>query len=251
MKTRRSLKMSKRVSGFTLVEVVISLALGGLILSSVMSLFVGFFQTWNAEKTPYEKFIDHIDNCVRFLKNQLNSAVAIVDNNQVKMSRYHCVKIANKAMRMPSNWCLGRLTSQGLPFVRSNNALAWQVLTISEKGLGIMFESPEIVNKRMAEGVENTGKTKMEYFLLSPYVKDMLYGHYDFDKGNWELTASLEDYGKKFSGKDFLQRPEGIQLVFKKEDWEEKRFILLNNDIKETSEQPLTKKQKNDGKKQR
>ena len=231
MKTRRSLKMSKRASGFTLVEVVIYLALGGLILSSVMSLFVGFFQTWNAEKTPYEKFIDHIDNCARFLKNQLNGAVPIIDNNQVKMSRYHCVKIANKAMRMPSNWCLGRLTSQ--------------VLTISEKGLGIVFEAPEIINKRMAEGVENTGKTKMEIFLLSPYVKDMLYGHYDFDKGNWELTASLEDYSKKFSGKDFLQRPDGIQLVFKKEDWEEKRFILLNNDIKETSEKPQVEKQKN------
>ena len=244
--------MNKRTSGFTLVEVVISLALGGLILSSVMSLFVGFFQTWNAEKTPYEKFIDHIDNTVRFLQNQLNSTLPIVDKNQIQPNRYHCVKIANKGIRMPNNWCLGLLTSQPLPFFHKNNeVLMWQVLIVSDKGLGIMLEYPEIVNKRMAEGVENTGKTKLEYFLLSPYVKDLRYGHYDFDKGNWEFTASLEDYCKKFSKKDFSQRPEGLQLVFKKEDWEEKRFIALNNDIKDVSEKPLMKKQNNDGNKQK
>lgn len=247
MKTKRNAMINKRTSGFTLVEVVISLALGGLILSSVMSLFVGFFQTWNAEKTPYEKFIDHIDNSVRFLQNQLNSTLPVVNRNQVQPRRYHCVKIVNKGMRMPSNWCLGILTSQSLPFSRKNNeVLMWQVLTFSDKGLGIMVEYPEIVNKRMAEGVENTGKTKMEFFLLSPYVKDMRYGHYDFDKENWEFTVSLEDYCKKFSGEGFSQRPECIQLVFKKEDWEEKRCIFLNKDI-----MVYQKKQKNGGKKQK
>lgn len=244
--------MNKRKSGFTLVEVVISLALGGLILSSVMSLFVGFFQTWNAEKTPYEKFIDHINNTVRFLQNQLNSTVPIVDKNQIQPSRYHCVKIVNKGLRMPSNWCLGILTARTLPFFHKNNeGVMWQTLIVSDKGLSMMLEYPEIINKRMAEGVENTGKTKMEHFLLSPYVKDMLYGHYDFDKGNWEFTASLEDYCKRFSGKDFSQRPEGLQLVFKKEDWEEKRFIVLNNAIKDVSEKPLKQKTKNDDKQQK
>ena len=138
----------------------------------------------------------------------------------------------NKGMRTPSDWCLGILTTKSLPFFHElNEGLSWQALVFSDRGLGFVLEYPEVVSKRMAEGVENTGKTNVEFFLLSPYVTNMRYGYYNEAKGNWEFTISLETYCRKFSGKNFSQRPDGIQLMFKKGDWEVERFIALNNNF--------------------
>ena len=56
------LNCNRKNRGFTLIEVVISLALSGLILTAMMSLFVGFVHAWQTQKTPYENFINHLPN---------------------------------------------------------------------------------------------------------------------------------------------------------------------------------------------
>ena len=124
----------------------------------------------------------------------------------------------------------------------------WQALVFSDKGLGFIFEHLEVVDKRMADGVEATGKTVVEFFQLSPYVTEMTYGYFDPEKGNWDFIASLEEYCTRYGKNNFKQRPDGIRLVFKKEDWEVERFIALNNNyfIEMNNSSKKTKKKENE-----
>ena len=56
--------------GFTLVEVVVALGIGSVVLVSAMSMLVFFMQAWRTEPTPYERFCDHVQQCMRFLQQE-------------------------------------------------------------------------------------------------------------------------------------------------------------------------------------
>ncbi len=227
------LNCNRKNRGFTLIEVVISLALSGLILTAMMSLFVGFVHAWQTQKTPYENFINHVDNCVRFLSGELNESVLIRTGKSLTTKCYKAVKLVQGEYVDKNNvWVLGGFVSNALPFSHETNTLAWRVLMLSPAGLCLRWEMPEVSKKRMSDGTEVTGNTTIKFFILSPYVTQLEYAHYDREKGRWEFVTSLEDYCNKFNRDMKDGRPDGVRLKFSHNDWEEERFILLNNDPK-------------------
>jgi prepilin-type N-terminal cleavage/methylation domain-containing protein len=252
--------MRKSQQGFTLVEVVISLALGGLIISAIMSLFVSFVQVWQVKKTPYESFIEHVDNCTRFLYNRLN-AIEVIPNKTASNTNngsFHCSKLSANNAVLNGPWVLSMTAYKEFPFfypslTEQASIVHEMALVLTSSGLCFIFEAPEIVKQHLAEGVEYTDKTVKKYFILSPYVTSLEYAHFDIDKGQWTFTNSLEQYCKLFATKDFCQRPDGLRLKFKQESFEAERFIFINNlfleSVKEKTKQPQKRKEKNDRKK--
>lgn len=231
---------SRKYLGFTLMEVVISLALGGVILTAVMSLFVGFMQAWESKETPYESFVAHVDQCTRFLRQQINTITPIVDDNEVRPEYYKIVKLISSDGLTPE-CALAVLQMGNLPFTHDDlSHIFLRILTLKPDGLFLTSEWSELVAKRMADGVENTGKTKSQRLLLSPYVTKIEFVHWNLDKGQWEFELSLYQYWSKFCQKTGCERPDGLRLTFKKKDWEETRFLKCNNDYMPAPKTPAS-----------
>ena len=233
--------MNRKKSGFSLVEVVISLALGGMILTAVMSLFSSFVQVWSVKKTPYQLFVDHVDNCVRFLQARLNNVIPIVANKKVEKQYAHCVKISTRDKLQGEAWSLGLWEREALPFLRENYDISVCVLARMGENLCLVIEHPQKVERRMGEGIEVSQEVVRQYIVLSPFVTRIEYGHRDPVRGQWQFIQSFEAYCKQFGDKNFQQRPEGLFLTFKKDEFEEKRFIAFNHIMGPT--QPISQKE--------
>ncbi|MGX8717284.1 MAG: hypothetical protein ACSW8C_04855, partial [bacterium] len=231
--------------------------LGGLILTAIMSLFVSFVQVWQVKKTPYESFIEHVDNCTRFLYNRLN---AFENIPQVKSSTssstkdssleyFHCTKLVSNQAILNGPWVLGMFSHKKLPFLYpstqdASSAVYEVALALTANGLCLIMEAPEIVKQHLSEGVEHTDKTVQKYLILSPYVISLEYAHFDPEKGSWEFTKSLEQYCKQFAEKGFCQRPNGLRLKFKHDEFEAERFIFIRNDFCEKKAEKDSEKDK-------
>lgn len=233
--------MRKKGSGFTLIEVVVALFLGGLILTSIMSLLVGFLYAWENKKTPYELFVQHVDACMRFLDKELNTFVPIYQGKSVEYEAYQPVKLSFKNKSEQNIFAFGGLKQTPLFFVEDNACIAWRILFLSPEGLCLAIETPETVAKRLQEGVEATGKTVQQCFILSPYVNKLEYGILNEDRNTWEFATTIEQYAKLFPKKTDIGRPHGLRVTFKQEDWELTRFISLKT-IKKTDDKKLQRK---------
>ena len=251
--------MNKRQQGFTLVEVIISLALGGLILTAIMSLFVSFVQVWQVKKTPYESFVEHVDNCTRFLYNRLNAFECTTDkkssgfdkteSSAQAMRGFHCTQLTATQAILNGSWVLGMFSHKKLPFLypssQDTSSAVYEVaLALTANGLCLIMEAPEIVKQHLSEGVEHTDKTVQKHLILSPYVTSLEYAHFDPEKGSWEFTKSLEQYCKQFAEKGFCQRPNGLRLKFKHDEFEAERFIFIRNDFCEKKAEKDSEKNK-------
>lgn len=224
------LSFKQKQSGFTLMEVVIALALGGLILSSVMALFVGFVQAFENRNTSYDKFLSHVDHCIRFLTQRAQSIESIMTTESKQNSEfYKIIKVDPAKIKLNTKYVFGMLQTKSLPFLSPLiHQPTWELWVLTPHGLSFLLEAPAFRNKRFSEGVEKENKTELKYFLLSPYVIKLEYAHLDTSKKLWEFFPSLERYVTRFGENTSILHPDGIRITFKKEDWEEVRFLPLN-----------------------
>lgn len=235
------LSFKQKQSGFTLMEVVIALALGGLILSSVMALFVGFVQAFENRNTSYDKFLSHVDQCMRFLTQRAQIVESITTETEQNIEFYKIVKVDPAKIKLNIKYAFGMLQTKHLPFLSPLVCQpTWELWVLTQHGLSFLLEAPAFRSKRFSEGVENENKTELKHFLLSPYVVKLEYAHLDTNKKQWEFFPSLERYTTRFGKNASILRPDGIRITFKKEDWEEVRFLPLNTaaicEVKKTSD---------------
>ena len=219
--------------GFTLVEIVISLALGGLIMTSVMTLFVGFVQAWESKDTKYDQFIEQIDGCVRFLSNELKTVAVLPDGKDMGNSAWQLMRLQETEYAQGERIVLGckRVCDFNIS-AKGTEGIKFVVLMHANDQLIFCYEEPEIVAKRMSEGVEASGNVKTSRWVLSSCLKKWEFGHFDFEKGVWEFLSSLEHYSQRFADKKQTNIfPDGLLLTFVFEDVEEQRFIPLMNVI--------------------
>lgn len=227
------LNYKHKQTGFTLVEVVISLALGGLIMTSVMALFVGFVQAWENKETKYDQFIEEVNGCVRFLTNELKTITVLPGDKNSRRSAWQLMRLQDSEYVQGERIVLGckRVCNFNI-CSKDNESFKFVVLMHANDQLIFCYEEPEIVAKRMSEGVENSGNTKVSRWVLSSCLKKMEFGHFDFEKGTWEFLANLEQYSQRFTNKKQQKSfPDGLLLTFVFEDAEEQRFIPLLNEI--------------------
>ena len=222
-----------KLLGFTLVEVVISLALGGLIMTSVMTLFVSFVQVWESKETKYDQFIDEVNGCVRFLSNELKTLTLLPDSTISGNSKWQLMRLKNSEYTLNETIVLGckRVTNFNI-CTKDTEGIKFVVLMHANEQLIFCYEEPEIVAKRMVEGIESSGNVKTSRLVLSPYLKKWEFGNFNFEKGTWEFFSNLEQYVQRFSSKKQPKVfPDGLLLTFVFEDTEEQRFISLLNGL--------------------
>ncbi len=232
-RNEKMLNYRRKNAGFTLVEVVISLALGGLIMTSVMALFVGFVQAWESKETKYDQFIEQIDGCVRFLSNELKTVTVLPKGRDVGSSAWQLMRLQEAEYAQGERIVLGcKHVCNFNISTKDTEGIKFVVLMHTNEQLIFCYEEPEVVAKRMAEGVETSGNVKISRWILSPYLKKWKFGHFDFEKGVWEFASSLEQYSQRFANKKQPSVfPDGLLLTFTFEDVEEQRFISLMNEI--------------------
>ena len=117
----------------------------------------------------------------------------------------------------------------------------------------------EIAAKRLTEGVEATGKPKMQRLLVSPYVIKTEFGFFDPQSGKWQFVQNLDDYERRLMNnskkkdKKTWVRPDVVRFTFRKDDFSETRCLYLNNtyvtEMAEASGKPSTDKKDSDKKK--
>lgn len=230
------LSFKHKFTGFTLVEVVIALALGGLIMTSIMALFVGFVQVWESKETNYDQFIEHVEGCVCFLANELKTISVFPNGKAIEKSSWRLMRSSSSDYLQNEPIVLGcKRVNNFYPCSHDIKGLKFVVLMHVGEQLMLCYEMPELVAKRMSEGVEVSGDVKMDRWVLSNCLKKWEFGHFDVENGKWEFTSSLEQYVQKFSDKGKEDCfPDGLLLTFFYEDSEEKRFIPLLNVIDST-----------------
>lgn len=245
----------QKQGGFTLVEVVVALGIGSVVLISAMSMLVFFMQAWRTEPTPYERFCDHVSQCMRFLQQEADTFSVIVDKDGAATTFLTTVKLPKENVKT-----LGALKNTPMPFTQgASSQPCWETLQVNSSGLFLVREEPEIAAKRLTEGVEATGKTKMQRLLVSPYVIKTEFGFFDPQAGKWQFVQNLDDYERRLMNnskkkdKKTWVRPDVVRLTFRKDDFSETRCLYLNNtyvtEMAETFGKPSTDKKEGDKKK--
>ena len=245
----------RKQQGFTLVEVVVALGIGSVVLISAMSMLVFFMQAWRTEPTPYERFCDHVQQCMRFLQQEADTFSVVADKDNVGTTFLTTVKLPKENIKT-----LGALKNTPMPFMQgASSQPCWETFLVNSSGLFLVREEPEIAAKRLTEGVEATGKTKMQRLLVSPYVIKTEFGFFDPQSGKWQFIQNLDDYERRLMNnskkkdKKTWVRPDVVRLTFRKDDFSETRCLYLNNtyvtEMAEASGKPSTDKKEGDKKK--
>ena len=246
---------SQKQQGFTLVEVVVALGIGSVVLISAMSMLVFFMQAWRTEPTPYERFCDHVQQCMRFLQQEADTFSVVADKDNVGTTFLTTVKLPKENVKT-----LGALKNTPMPFTQgASSQPCWETFLVNSSGLFLVREEPEIAAKRLTEGVEATGKTKTQRLLVSPYVIKTEFGFFDPQSGKWQFVQNLDDYERRLmnnSGKKDKKtwvRPDVVRFTFRKDDFSETRCLYLNNtyviEMAEASGKSSTDKKDSDKKK--
>lgn len=215
--------------GFTLVEVVVALGIGSVVLVSAMSMLVFFMQAWRTEPTPYERFCDHVQQCMRFLQQEADTFSVVVDKDGAATTFLTTVKLPKENIKT-----VGAMKNNPMPFTQgASSQPCCEAFLVNSSGLFLVREEPEIANKRLTEGVEATGKTKMQRLLVSPYVIKTEFGFFDPQSGKWQFVQNLDDYERRLmndkKNKKTWVRPDVVRLTFRKDDFSETRCLYLNN----------------------
>ncbi len=246
---------SQKQQGFTLVEVVVALVIGSVVLISAMSMLVFFMQAWRTEPTPYERFCDHVQQCMRFLQQEADTFSVVADKDNVGTTFLTTVKLPKENVKT-----LGALKNTPMPFTQgASSQPCWETFLVNSSGLFLVREEPEIAAKRLTEGVEATGKTKMQRLLVSPYVIKTEFGFFDPQSGKWQFVQNLDDYERRLMNnskkkdKKTWVRPDVVRFTFRKDDFSETRCLYLNNtyvtEMAEASGKPSTDQKDSDKKK--
>lgn len=245
----------QKQQGFTLVEVVVALGIGSVVLISAMSMLVFFMQAWRTEPTPYEHFCDHVQQCMRFLQQEADTFSVIVDKDGAATTFLTTVKLPKENIKT-----IGAVKNNPMPFTQGTSSQpCCEAFLVNSSGLFLVREEPEIATKRLTEGVEATGKTKMQRLLVSPYVIKTEFGFFDPQSGKWQFVQNLDDYERRLMNnskkkdKKTWVRPDVVRLTFRKDDFSETRCLYLNNiyvtEMAEASGKPSTDKKESDKKK--
>ncbi len=182
--------------GFTILEVLMAIFLGGLLLTAAASYLFGLFnlKTILEERPAYE---DHVNGVVRFLDFAFANAIA--EENEAAVS-----------IQQPPGASLGdaealafRINGELPLFVDSGQYLAeldCYLVFDEEAGLYLLWQSDQMAN----EDADDLRRTP-----LSPYVTAITYAYYDEEFQTWEEEQEFQD-----AAEGGLALPDMIRIYF-------------------------------------
>ncbi|MDR0756093.1 MAG: prepilin-type N-terminal cleavage/methylation domain-containing protein [Puniceicoccales bacterium] len=227
-KNRKRIEAHQRCNGFTLLEVILALGLGGLILSTVMTLFVTFVQVWE-ENGDRKEFLEHVDYCTHFLSTHLNAITPLIGKEGGKGQSFTAGKVRSEGMGRDA--AFGLTKQLGRPFLFLSSSCGPCSIALCNVGcqLILLWQERPLRQKRFGVGVEEDSTVVTHRCILSDCVKELQCGYLDLEKGTWSFKGWMDALRKSYDNQDksLGKCPDGIRIVFNKNNYEEQRFIAL------------------------
>lgn len=199
-------------AGFSILEVLMAIFLGGLLLTAASAFLFGLF---NLKVTLEERpaFEEHAEGVVRFLEYAFANAEAPEEEDAEALT---FAKIPGSNFNDDEVLSF-RLTGELPLFIDPEHylpELSCYLTWNDEDGLFLLWQSDEMA----AEDADDLKQTP-----LSPYVTQVVYAYYDVDDDLWEEFEEPEE-----ADQGGLKMPDMIKITFTHpEDEREEVFDLL------------------------
>lgn len=222
--------MSMR-KGFSLVEVLLALAIGGLVLMAASALLVTISQSWANRPATRDAFDAHVNGVAHFLTAILEEATAPgfvgKDNHAVGLGRP--VGFSESDDPLIRFYLRAAPPLFFWPYGPATRVHAYMNLD-GRDGLNLLWFS-ELQELEMNKKGEREPADEDDLFrtLVSPFCDEMYFCYYgEEDSGpddikDWEIKKDLEENLQ--SGK--FRLPDFIKLVFKWDEEDLERTITL------------------------
>jgi prepilin-type N-terminal cleavage/methylation domain-containing protein len=223
----------KRKNGFSLVEVLLALAIGGLILTAATSLLVTISQAWANRPATRDAFDAHVNGVANFLTAMLEEATLRDGLNSQKKA----ITLDRAPGFSESDDPLVRFYLREAPplfFWPEPGSVASRVhvfLQVDERdGLRLLWYSDLQDLEKNEKGIrEPEDDDELFCTVVSPFCTEVFYCYYgdeddtDDDLKRWEIVDELEE---DIDSGDF-RLPAFAKLVFKWDEENLERVVSL------------------------
>ena len=223
----------RKVKGFSLVEVLLALAIGGLILTAATSLLVTISQAWANRPATRDAFDAHVNGVANFLTAMLEEATLRDGLNSQKKA----ITLDRAPGFSESDDPLVRFYLREAPplfFWPEPGSVASRVhvfLQIDERdGLRLLWYSDLQDLEKNEKGIrEPEDDDELFCTMVSPFCTEVFYCYYgyeddaDDDLKRWEIVDELEE---DIDSGDF-RLPAFAKLVFKWDEENLERVVSL------------------------
>jgi len=223
----------KRKNGFSLVEVLLALAIGGLILTAATSLLVTISQAWANRPATRDAFDAHVNGVANFLTAMLEEATLRDGLNSQKKA----ITLDRAPGFSESDDPLVRFYLREAPplfFWPEPGSVASRVhvfLQVDERdGLRLLWYSDLQDLEKNAKGIrEPEDDDELFCTVVSPFCTEVFYCYYgdeddtDNDLKRWEIVDELDE---DIDSGDF-RLPAFAKLVFKWDEENLERVVSL------------------------
>jgi prepilin-type N-terminal cleavage/methylation domain-containing protein len=221
-----------RQKAMSLIEVIISIAIGAFVLSAAASFVVSITEIWSKRDARYA-FYEHADGVAEFLNASFSAAQAIELETSDNDSNNQATNATDKSSSSPRIlWATpidGKASDDPLlyielkketPLLTSSDGLPpiekSLYLYHDEEGLSLLHSS------LIQEELES--ENDLHRTLVSPYVKQIEYINWDAELEQWEIQ---EEPIPSPDDNDILLVPNFLRIQFEYEDIKLQRMISL------------------------
>ncbi len=201
--------------GFTLVEILVVVALVAMIFIAINTLLFSMTELWGrgGEKHRFER---HVRNLSRYLEDELRQAALPPAGIAEKKWVARDVRLENGRSEL--------LVLFSLP--KGSRLLTWPEAPLPDVVCGLTVRAGEglflVWHSRWEEKFEDDAPREL---LLSPWVTQLRYDYYEAGLKTWKTETTV----RQASGGGG-EVPQRLRLTFKYDVWEMERVIPLRAD---------------------
>lgn len=192
------MRQRHKQSGFTLLEILLALAVAGTLLLAATTFLVSISNLWFQENDT-EYFDRHVEGVVTFLETMIAKAEIETDSNSGEQAQPVSWQKPPGASEFDNPYISAYLRetppvlrAEGVRFPGATVYLVFDRM----EGLGLLWHT-------QFEKAENL--SDLRFTVLSRFVKDMLYCYYDEDDDSWEELADPMEEDGQYVLPDFLK----------------------------------------------
>lgn len=184
---------SKRLAGFTFVEVLLALMLGGLILGSVVSMLYSFGNAW-LNHGDKDLFLQHAEGVSFFLESAIAASTYDADESEAPIGWEKPPGSSAFADPLLRFW----LSRSSALFYPENRPITCYLHFSPKNGLSLLWHPTRKLESEDEEEIRRT--------ILSSYAQSITYHYYDLEDEKWEHSNDpLKDDENDFRTPDFIE----------------------------------------------
>ncbi len=183
-KSKSEKRKPKTHSGFTLIEIIVSIALVGLLLVAMNTFVFSMGELWG-QRTDVRLFEQHVRAVTRFLEHELRAAAL------PPAARANSTPIALQEIR-PQNGLTEKMLTFELP--GGSRLFTWPERPLPEVVCSFQARSGEglvlLWHSRLEKNFDTEAPRET---VVTPLVSGLSYDYYDADTNRWTTETTLKN----------------------------------------------------------